>query len=274
VADGALQYIPFAALPLPGDLAGRAPLIERHEIVVLPSASVLALRKREPPPSEPSIAILADPVFDRGDPRVRRDFTDRAPSEPGIALSRLPASQREAEAISALLPGRTWTALGFQASRATAFGGELARHRIVHFATHGVIDAETPELSGLVLSLVDERGKPQEGFLGLNDIYNLDLHADLVVLSGCETALGRDMRGEGLIGLSRGFLYAGASRVLASLWQVQDRPATEIMVRFYRALLQEHLPPAAALRSAQLSLWRERRWRDPFYWGAFVLQGE
>jgi CHAT domain-containing protein/Tfp pilus assembly protein PilF len=278
VADGALQYVPFAALPSPADPS--APLVERHEIVVLPSASVLALRKPElvsAGVAETSIAILADPVFDARDPRVRRAAPDAGlalPVRSGVSLTRLAASSREAEAISGLAPGRAWTALGFQASRATAFGGELGRHRIVHFATHGVIDAETPELSGLVLSLVDEEGRPQEGFLGLDDIYNLDLHADLVVLSGCETALGREMRGEGLVGLTRGFLYAGAARVLASLWQVQDRPATELMVRFYRALLQDRLPPAAALRSAQLSLLRERRWRDPFYWGAFVLQGD
>ncbi|HEX3130175.1 MAG TPA: CHAT domain-containing tetratricopeptide repeat protein, partial [Thermoanaerobaculia bacterium] len=278
VADGALEYVPFAALPSPAD--PNAPVVERHEIVVLPSAAVLALREPAPAPvgeAGPSIAILADPVFDSRDPRVRQASSPGpAPESPaqGISLTRLAASSREAEAISELAPGRVWTALGFQASRATAFGGELARHRIVHFATHGVIDSETPELSGLVLSLVDEEGRPQEGFLGLDDIYNLDLRADLVVLSGCETALGREMRGEGLVGLTRGFLYAGAARVLASLWQVQDRPATELMVRFYRALLQDRLPPAAALRAAQLSLLRERRWRDPFYWGAFVLQGD
>jgi CHAT domain-containing protein/tetratricopeptide (TPR) repeat protein len=287
VADGALQYVPFAVLPLPGNRDDPddplAPLIERHEIVVLPSASVLALRRPAPVSAgvagatETTIAILADPVFDGRDPRVHRVSPESGaplPVRSGVSLTRLAASSREAEAISELAPGRAWTALGFQASRATAFGGELGRHRIVHFATHGVIDAETPELSGLVLSLVDEEGKPQEGFLGLDDIYNLDLHADLVVLSGCETALGREMRGEGLVGLTRGFLYAGAARVLASLWQIQDRPATELMVRFYRALLQDRLPPAAALRAAQLSLLRERRWRDPFYWGAFVLQGD
>lgn len=279
VADGALQYVPFAALPSPDDPVGFVPLVERHEIVVLPSASVLALRSPDQEPAGTagmSIAILADPVFDSRDPRVRRASSEDAPLpvRSGISLTRLAASSREAETIAGLAPGRAWTALGFQASRATVFGGELARHRLIHFATHGVIDTATPELSGLVLSLVDEEGRAQEGFLGLDDIYNLDLHADLVVLSGCETALGREMRGEGLVGLTRGFLYAGAARVLASLWQVQDRPATELMVRFYRALLQDHLRPAAALRAAQLSLARERRWKDPFYWGAFVLQGD
>jgi CHAT domain-containing protein len=153
-------------------------------------------------------------------------------------------------------------------------GGDLGRYRIVHFATHGVIDAEQPRLSGLVLSLVDRDGRPQTGFLSLADVYNLDLAADLVVLSGCETALGREIRGEGLVGLVRGFLYAGSHSVVASLWRVQDRATAELMARFYRALLQRGKPPAAALREAQLSILRERRWRQPYSWAGFVVQGD
>jgi CHAT domain-containing protein len=121
--------------------------------------------------------------------------------------------------------------------------------------------------------MVGPDGSLQEGFLHLRDIYGLRLDADLVVLSGCRTALGRELRGEGLVGLTRGFLYAGAPRVVASLWKVEDRATSELMARFYRALWQEGLPPAAALRSAQLSLRRERRWRDPYFWAGFVLQG-
>jgi CHAT domain-containing protein len=121
--------------------------------------------------------------------------------------------------------------------------------------------------------MVGPDGSPQEGFLHLRDIYGLRLDADLVVLSGCRTALGRELRGEGLVGLTRGFLYAGAPRVVASLWKVEDRATSELMTRFYRALWQEGLAPAAALRSAQLSLRRERRWRDPYFWAGFVLQG-
>ena len=125
-----------------------------------------------------------------------------------------------------------------------------------------------------MLSLVDEKGRPREGFLRLHDVYNLDLTADLVVLSGCRTALGREIRGEGLWGLSSGFLYAGARRVVASLWWVQDRATTELMTRFYRALWEEKLRPAAALRQAQLSMLADRRFRDPFAWAAFVHQGD
>jgi CHAT domain-containing protein len=153
-------------------------------------------------------------------------------------------------------------------------GGELAPYRIVHFATHGLIDARTPELSGLALSGVGKDGSPRDGFLSLADLYNLQLGSDLVVLSGCETALGREIRGEGLVGLTQGFFYAGAARVVASLWRVQDRATSELMGRFYQAMLKEGKLPAAALREAQLAVRHERRWRDPYYWAAFVVQGD
>jgi CHAT domain-containing protein len=151
---------------------------------------------------------------------------------------------------------------------------ELAEYRVVHFATHGVLDNENPGLSGLILSLFDERGRPQDGFLRLHDIYSLNLPADLVVLSACDTALGKPLRGEGLMGLVRGFFYAGALRVVASLWKVDDEATGELMSRFYVEMLDEGRSPAAALRQAQLALWRDGRWQDPYYWAAFILQGE
>jgi CHAT domain-containing protein len=165
-------------------------------------------------------------------------------------------------------------ALDFEASKATATGGRLSQYRIVHFATHGLINSRHPELSGIVLSLVDQQGRPQDGFLRLHDVYNLKLDADLVVLSGCRTAVGKDVRGEGLIGLTRGFMYAGAPRVVASLWDVRDEATAELMKRFYEAMLRQRMPPAAALRAAQLSMTREKRWEAPYYWAGFVLQGE
>jgi CHAT domain-containing protein len=285
VADAALQYIPFAALPAPGAPGAGEPLLVRHEVVHLPSASVLAVQRRDlaARPAAPGVvAVLADPVFQARDPRFTAapaaallGSAERgAPATP-LPFDRLPATRREAESIAALAPaGGVFTALDFRASRRTALSGDLGRYRIVHFATHGVINAETPELSGLVLSLFDERGEPQDGFLGLRDIYNLDLGADLVVLSGCETALGREVRGEGLAGLTRGFMYAGAARVMASLWRVEDRATAELMARFYRSLLADGLRPAAALRAAQLAVRAERRWRDPYHWAPFVLQGD
>lgn len=286
VADGALHYVPFAALPEPAPAAAPAPLLARHEVVSLPSASVLAEQRRDTTPRRATprtLAILADPVFDARDPRVAgaapvpqaAQVKAKEELRSGAALNRLPSTRREAETIAALAPpGQSWTALDFAANRPAVLGGALAPYRLVHFATHGVIDARTPELSGLVLSLVDEKGRPAPGFLSLGDIYNLELGADLVVLSGCETALGREIRGEGLVGLTQGFLYAGARRVVASLWRVEDRATSELMGLFYRGLLRDGLRPAAALRQAQIAIAAERRWRDPYFWAPFVLQGD
>jgi CHAT domain-containing protein len=166
-------------------------------------------------------------------------------------------------------------ALDFDANRTTATSAELGQYGIVHFATHAILDSVHPELSGVVLSLVDAWGRPQDGFLRLHEIFNLKLPVNLVVLSACQTALGQDISGEGLVGLTRGFMYAGAPRVVASLWKVDDRATSELMTRFYAGMLgSQHLPAAAALRAAQLSLMNQVPWRDPYYWAAFVLQGE
>lgn len=305
VPDGALQYIPFQALTVPRSQAAGGgteplPLILSHEIVNEPSASALALvlnetAQRQQAPG--SVAVLAHPVFDTDDPRVRssRAAEGKAAREPSSAASSqaevqeafrdvgfgegriptLPASREEAEAIISVAPWRSaFKALGFEASRATLNKPELGQYRIVHFATHGFVDYERPELSGLVLSLVDETGNPQDGFLRLHDIYNLKLSADLVVLSACNTGLGKDVRGEGLIGLTRGFMYAGAAGVAASLWKVDDEATAELMKRFYEGLFNEGLTPAAALRQAQIAMWRQQRWHEPYYWAAFVIQGQ
>ena len=283
VPDGALCYVPFGALVLPaGERGAEEPVLARHEVVALPSASALAVQRRllaGRPPAAKRLAVLADPVFDPRDPRVtaRQPPPVAVPAVPP-AFARLPASRREAEAIAALAPaGQTMLALDFDASLPQVLGGALAGFRVVHFATHGVIDAERPALSGLALSRVDAAGHPQEGFLHLHDIYNLKLDADLVVLSGCRTALGKEVLGEGLIGLTRGFQYAGAPRVLASLWPVEDNATAALMERFYRALWgggQKRKPAAAALQEAQLWLRGQRRWRDPYYWAGFVLAGD
>jgi CHAT domain-containing protein/tetratricopeptide (TPR) repeat protein len=298
VAAGALQYIPFAALP---DPRTGEPLIESREVVSLPSAAVLAeLRRTAAGRPRPTLdlAVLADPVFSAADPRLA--LARKAPTAPLLKLAalnpelersardvgtpgvevfeRLSWTRREAEGIAGIAAGagplRVLTALDFEASRETATGPAVAGARVVHFATHGFLDSETPELSGLVLSLVDRNGNPTDGFLRLHDVYGLTLAADLVVLSGCRTALGKEVKGEGLLGLTRGFLYAGAPRVMASLWPVRDRATAELMQRFYRGVLHDGLPPAAALRAAQRSLRRDPRWRDPFYWAPFILQGD
>jgi CHAT domain-containing protein len=151
---------------------------------------------------------------------------------------------------------------------------ELAQYRIVHFATHSLLNNEKPELSGVVLSLVDRSGRRQNGFLRLYDIYNLRLGAELVVLSACRTALGQEIKGEGLIGLTRGFLYAGAPRVVATLWEIDDRTTAEAMKLFYQGMLGRGERPAQALRAAQLALWKSKGWDAPYYWAAFTMEGE
>jgi CHAT domain-containing protein/tetratricopeptide (TPR) repeat protein len=296
VPAGALQYLPFAALPVPAAAgAGSAPrLMAGHEIVEAPSATVLATLRREAagrPRAGQRVAVLADPVFEAGDPRVARAsaaaagdaipsyLTSRAVQRiddvRGRGLARLPFTRDEANAIAAIAgPARTLRATDFDARRATVLGGGLEDYRIVHFATHGLIDAERPELSGLVLSLVDARGAPQDGLLRLHDIFNLALRADLVVLSGCQTGLGKEIRGEGLVGLTRGFMYAGAPRIVASLWQVSDLATAELMKEFYAGLLERRLTPAAALRRAQIAIAQNPRWSAPYFWAGFVLQGD
>ncbi len=290
VTEGALQYVPFGALPIPRSGPSFDPLITRHEVVHLPSASVLALLRSEASgrvPATNTLAVLADPVFRADDPRVTGTTPAMAPAVGNVVLlrsatqsglsgfERLRETRREAERIVGFAPpGHVRKAVDFEASRRTATDGSLAGHRIVHFATHGLLNSERPEMSGLVLSLVDAQGRPQEGFLRLPDVYDLKLDADLVVLSACQTALGKDVRGEGLLGLTRGFMHAGAPRVVASLWRVDDLATAELMGRFYRKMLTGGLPAARALREAQLSMLQDPRWRSPRDWAGFVLQGE
>jgi len=305
VADGALRYVPFSALPAPGDgpdgslsiLASNL-LITKHQIVYQPSASALALIRAVPrEAASKSVAVLADPVFDKTDIRVRnaqkksgtaatpqansselkralRDDGDTA--DGNLKLERLRYSGEEANAIVGAAPSGSWMkAVGFKANRETALSSELKQFRIVHFATHGLLDSKHPERSGIVLSLVDERGQPENGFLRLGDIYNLNLPVDLVVLSACRTGIGKQVNGEGLIGLTRGFMYAGAARVVASLWKVDDEATAELMKHFYRYMLEKKMSPAASLRLAQLDVMAAReQWRAPYYWAGFVLQGE
>jgi CHAT domain-containing protein len=191
------------------------------------------------------------------------------------AISRLPFSRREAEEILKLVPvDEAMRAIDFQASQETVTSAALSQYRIIHFATHGWLPREHPELAGIVLSLVDEQGRPKKGFLQLQEIYNLKLPAELVVLSACETGLGKEIKGEGLVGLTRGFMYAGAARVVASLWNVNDAATAELMQHFYQGMLKEGLTPAAALQAAQVAMWKQKGWQSPYYWAAFVLQGE
>jgi CHAT domain-containing protein len=269
VADGALQFVPFSVLPL---AAG-------HEVVALPSVAVLAQLRREQRQASKSVAVFADPVFEADDPRLRakpasdQTLRDFPPAPNG--LPRLFASRDEANAVIRLAPRNTvLRALDFDASRERATDAALGQYRILHFATHSLINTSRPEFSGVVLSLFDAKGQPRDGFLRLNQIYNLRLNSDLVVLSACQTALGKEVRGEGLVGLTRGFMHAGAKSVVASLWKVDDEATAELMKLFYQNHLTKKMPPAQALRAAQTELQKQTRWRSPYFWGAFTLQGD
>jgi len=294
VGDGVLNYLPFAALSLPGKSGenGNPPLIVDHEIVLLPSASTLGILRqnyndRQPPTR--TLAILADPVFSANDERVKNSSsatTQQAveSANPGLSRSRgdnnglfnrLKFTRQEAQIIQKLVPANSRTeSLDFEASRATATSPNLSQYKIIHFATHGFANSAHPELSGIVLSLVDEKGTPLNGFLRLTDIFNLKLAADLVVLSACQTGMGQIVQGEGMVGLTRGFMYAGAQRVVVSLWTVDDEGTATLMSSFYQGMLKKGLTPAAALRAAQLEMLKQEKWRSPYYWAAFNLQGE
>ncbi len=308
VADGALQYIPFEALPIPeaATPAGAAPnppapavLLSRNEVTYLPSASALALlREAHPRKALRTVAVFADPVFDNKDERVRPPAGGRAAAptprpadarlmsslrdlgdlgEGVMALPKLGYSLREANAIKAVAPRGSKLAVGFQANRAAVMSPSLKQFSIIHFATHGILNDKHPELSGIVLSLVNERGESEDGYLTLHDIYSLDLPVDLVVLSACRTGIGKQVRGEGLLGLTRGFMYAGSPRVVASLWHVDDEASAELMRRFYLYMLRNNdkTSASAALRKAKLDMMQGgSEWRAPYYWAGFVLQGD
>ncbi|HEX7335490.1 MAG TPA: CHAT domain-containing protein [Pyrinomonadaceae bacterium] len=291
VPDGALEYLPFAALTVPMSNARTfVPLVVHHEVTSIPSASTLAVLRQElqgRAPAEKVVAVFADPVFDKTDERVtgvssrnagghHGAATESAKSSDEVPLSRLPYTRQEAEAILALAPatGRK-AALGFEADRAAAMSEDLSKFRIIHFATHSFLDSTHPELSSIALSMLDRQGRSQNGYLRSHEVFNLKLGAELVVLSGCRTGLGKEVKGEGLYGMTRGFMYAGSKRVLVSLWDVQDQATARLMTDFYRALLGPKRPhTAAALRAAQIAIWREGRWQAPYYWAGFVLQGE
>lgn len=274
VPDGALNYVPFAALPLPGRAT---PLISEIEIVRAPSAStVAALRTAETSIVPRRLAIaVADPVFDAGDPRsTLRPAADSSLSRGSAGYGRLRFSAVEAENLASFDPARSRVLSGFEANRAAILSGALRGYRIVHFATHAEIDNSRPALSRIVLSGLDDHGRNIDGSLRLFEIYDLRLDAGLVVLSACRSALGREVRGEGLLGLTRGFLYAGASSVVASLWDVEDRSTATLMREFYSNLIVRKLNPAAALRAAQRTMAADTRWSHPYYWAAFHLQGD
>lgn len=200
----------------------------------------------------------------------------RSLDQSGINLSTLPGAQLEAAAIKHLVESsrdnhHVTIMSGAQASHDFVMQGGLRDYGLIHFATHGVVDANLPALSGLVLA--DGELDRAFNYLRPDEIASLDLTADLVVLSGCETGVGKSVISEGLLSLSRPFLVAGARQVISSLWQVSDRATAQLMERFYFHLMQENKKPEQALRSAQQWLSEQAEWEHPYFWAGFILQG-
>ena len=274
VADGGLQLIPFGMLAAPAE---QGSLGDAHDLAYLPSVATLHwLRRDEGWQARPRpLAVFADPVFRGDDPRLPQHQAAGAPPVIDPRLLPLPHSREEAAAAARLFPaGASWQALGFDASRQAALDARWRDHGIVHFATHTLLDLRHPDLSGVVLSLYRADGQAVDGYLRMNDIYNLDLPADLVVLSACESALGRKVDAEGVYSLARAFFYAGAPRVLGTLWAVDDRASAVFMGHFYDALLAPGGTPLAALRGARQAMQADPRWNSPYYWAGYVLQGD
>ena len=341
VADGALQYIPFAAvadltaqtppqqakdeknklpkagennpkddrgiivtpaIPASGKNFNYQPLFVNHEIVNLPSASTIAIQRQElatrSSVGKKTLAILADPVYSATDGRLKsiqnQQLNKQQNQQNSISIelersalkrsgdilnrqgwTRLLGTRTEAETLLQLVPkANRLQVFDFDANYNWATSSALNQFRILHFATHGFVNDANPELSGIVLSLVDKQGKDIRGYLRLGDLFNLDYPADLIVLSACETGLGKEIQGEGLVGLTRGLMYAGAERLVVSLWQVDDKGTAAFMQEFYKQMLQSGKPANEALRATQLKMWHSEKWRHPNYWAAFTFLGE
>ena len=297
VADGALNYVPFQLLTSPND---QQPLIASHEIVNAPSASILNQLNREKvarPSPDKTLIAFGYPAFASNYAELRgkssnelvaqvradekdqwsyamRDIEVQGDSVDVSHVQPLQFSRDELAKLKDIGGASSSIVTGFDATREMFQRTNLSKVAILHVATHGVLDPKRPEYSGFILSTVDSEGRPQEGFITVRDIFELQAPVDLVVLSACRTGLGKDVRGEGLIGLTRGFMYAGASSVAATLWNVDDEVTAELMKLFYANMLEKGMAPAAALRAAQNTIRQQPQWRSPHYWAGFTFQGE
>ncbi|MCY7344797.1 MAG: CHAT domain-containing protein [Pyrinomonadaceae bacterium] len=291
VPDGKLHYFPIAALPFP-DSPDNTPILLTNETIYEPSAATLALLMRNGQKSfaaPKNLLVFSDPIFSSQDARMTTDQTvnETRPADSLLpaenfrfaesltSLVRLNASKEEADAIVQIVGASESTTLdGAAATRENALDASLADYKIIHFATHGLVNEERPELSGIVLSQVDENGQPRNGVVRLHDIYEMNLSADAVVLSACSTGIGKEVKGEGLLSLKNAFLQVGAKSVVSSLWKVDDYAAQELMKNFYRELVSGNTTTSEAMRRAQISLRQNPQYQSPFYWAAFTVEGD
>lgn len=307
VADGALNYVPFEVLLKTadaGDFASLAYLVKTNEIVYAPSASVVgAIKQQRAKTTSRALLVIADPVFNSNDARAKKgtaapasadadvrglgiqsalsDVDGNTPasnaSMEGLPLARLNGTRIEAEQISKLAKasgGQADVWLDLDASEENLGTRDISKYRIIHVATHGLLNAERPQFTGVVLSLVGN--KTRDGFVRTDEVFNLHLGSPLVMLSACETGLGKEKRGEGVMGLTRAFMYAGAPTVGVSLWSVADKSTADLMTDFYQRLLSASASPttSGALRGAQLAMISGKKYSAPFYWAPFVLVGD
>jgi CHAT domain-containing protein len=305
VADGALNYVPFEALvtsPAAADFSAAPYLVKTNEIVYAPSASVIAAIRQQPARATGrSMLIVADPVFNSADERshgaaastngeatrglglgsavidIAGPQTGATPANmQGLPLARLAGTRAEADQISKLAKsagGQADVWLDLNASEENVETRDVNKYRVIHIATHGLLDAERPQFTGLVLSLIGN--KTQDGFLRTDEVFNLRLNGPLVMLSACETGLGKEKRGEGVMGLTRAFIYAGSPTVGVSLWSVADKSTAELMTEFYKRLFSSDSAVATtSLREAQLAMIKGKKYGAPFYWAPFVLVGD
>ncbi|HEU5132733.1 MAG TPA: CHAT domain-containing protein, partial [Pyrinomonadaceae bacterium] len=307
VADGALNYIPFEVLLKTadgGDFSSLGYLVKTNEVVYAPSASVVgAIKQQRTKNTSKAMLIIADPVFNSNDARAQKRpaapagdaevrglgiqsaLTDVSGSTPpaqpaqmeGLPLARLNGTRTEADQISKLAKasgGQADVWLDLDANEDNLGTRDVTKYRIIHVATHGLLNAERPQFTGVVLSLVGN--KTHDGFVRTDEVFNLRLGSPLVMLSACETGLGKEKRGEGVMGLTRAFMYAGAPTVGVSLWSVADKSTADLMTDFYKRLLTtgEGTTSSSALRGAQLAMISGKRYSAPFYWAPFVLVGD
>lgn len=284
VPDGALHYIPFAVLANHSNRQLRY-LIEDHVVATAPSLAAVTATVDSKAKSQASrVLIVSDPVYSSADERASAGgspLVAKATADPTQSLrlrspttdghfERLPGTAREAQTISTLFsPAEIDSLSGFEASRENFLSRDLARYRIIHIASHAVSDAEAPRLSTIFLSTIDRSGQTIAGDVFSGEVLLRRLNADIVVLSACDTALGREVAGEGLLGLRYTALAAGAKSVVASLWQVPDRPAADLMKSFYTHFIHDHELPANALADAMREA--RQRFQDPALWGSFDI---
>jgi CHAT domain-containing protein len=307
VADGALNYIPFEVLlktPDTGDFSSLNYLVKSNEVIYAPSASVVgAIKQQRTKNASRAMLIIADPVFNSNDARAQKrtpaaatdadvrglgiqsaltDVSGSAPAAPGgqmegLPLARLTGTRTEADQISKLAKasgGQADVWLDLDANEDNLGARDISKYRVIHVATHGLLNAERPQFTGVVLSLVGN--KTHDGFVRTDEVFNLHLGSPLVMLSACETGLGKEKRGEGGMGLTRAFMYAGAPTVGVSLWSVADKSTADLMTDFYKRLLTsgDGTTSSSALRGAQLGMISGKKYSAPFFWAPFVLVGD